>query len=102
MDKAPDAIRGLFPFDFPLRQHIPGISQARIDHGIQYFILGFEVIVKIAARDLHGIRNVRERGMLVTLPIEQLVGSFNNVIACCLVAHEKHLRGEPRLKGQAA
>jgi hypothetical protein len=76
MDKAPDAVCGLLPFDFPLLQHFPGISQTHIDHGIQNFILGLEVKVKIAARDLHDIRNVRERGMLVTLPIEQLIGSF--------------------------
>ena len=49
MDKAPDAIRRMFPFDFPLLQHLSGISQTHIDHGIQNFILGFEVIVKIAA-----------------------------------------------------
>src|SRR5262245_54488262 len=88
MDEAPDAIRGSLSLDFPLLQHLPGVGHARIDHSIQNFILGLEVIIKIAARDLHSVRNVRERGVLVALPVEQPIGSFNNVIAGCLVAHE--------------
>ena len=88
MDEAPDAICGLFPFEFPLLEHLPSITQTRIDHGVKNFIFGFEVIVKIAARDLQDIRNVRERGVLVTLPISQLIGSLDNVIAGCPVVHE--------------
>jgi hypothetical protein len=77
VNKVPDAIRGLLPFDFPLLQHLPGIRQTHIDHGIQNFVLGFEVIVKIAARDLYDIRNVRERGMLVIL--EQIVDAADHI-----------------------
>jgi hypothetical protein len=90
MNKTSDAICRLLPFNFPPFQHLPGISQTRINHRIQDFILGLEVKIEIAARDLHDIRDICERGMLVTLPIEQMIGSFNDVIAGCPVVH-KHL-----------
>jgi len=49
VDKAPDAICGLFSFDFPLMQNLPRVSQTSIDYGIQDFVLGLEVKVKVAA-----------------------------------------------------
>src|SRR5262245_12818037 len=87
MDKAPDAICGLVSFDLPLLQHLPGVSQTCIDHGVQNFILGLEVIVKIAARNPQHIRYVRKRGVRVASSIKQLIGSLNDVIASCRLDH---------------
>jgi hypothetical protein len=47
MDKAADVILGLLAFNFPLIQHLLCIHQMHIDHGIQNFILGFKMIVKL-------------------------------------------------------
>jgi hypothetical protein len=92
MDEAADAVFGVFPIDLPPLQHGPRVGQPRADHGIQNLVLGFEVIVEIAARNPHRIGDVRERGVLVALPIEQPIGRFDDLIPGCLVAHDTRMR----------
>ena len=48
----------------------PHKSQAPVDHGVQDFVLGLEMKIEVAARDLHDRRDVREGRMLVAAPIE--------------------------------
>jgi hypothetical protein len=45
------------------------------------------MMIEIAARYLHDIRNVREGGMLVPSLIEQLIGNIDNVLTGCFIAH---------------
>jgi hypothetical protein len=104
MDEAPDSIRGVVPVRLPLLQHALGIRQTMADDGVQNLVLGFEVVVEVAARYLHDIGDVRERGMFVTAVIEQLISRFDNLIAGCPIAHENSFQrrqlaklGGPRL-----
>jgi hypothetical protein len=91
VDESSDSISGLLALGLPARQHLPRGGEACRDDGVQDLVLGFEVMVEIAARDPHDIRNIREGRVLVALPIEQLVGGLYDVIPGRLVAHEKAL-----------
>jgi hypothetical protein len=46
------------------------------------------MIIEISARNPHGRRDVGEGGMLVALPVEQLIGSLDDLIAGCPATHE--------------
>ena len=86
-NEAADAFRRRLSVDLPLAQHFPRVRETPIDHRVQNFVLGFEVVVKVAARDVQSLRDVGERGVIVTLPIEQLIGCLNDPVSRCHVCH---------------
>jgi hypothetical protein len=75
-----------------LRQHVARLAKARGNHRIQNFVLGLEVMIEIAARNVHHLRNVGERSGLETSRVEQLVRSVHDLLAGGLVGHGGHLQ----------
>jgi hypothetical protein len=89
-DEAADAVRGLASLQLPALQHRPRAGETRLDHRVEDLVLGPEVVVEVAARDLHRGGDVRERGVLVALAVEQPVGRLDDGLAGGFVGHGGH------------
>ena len=50
------------------------LAQVRLDHRLEDGVLGLEVVVDVAERDVRGRRDVRERGLLDALLVDPLAG----------------------------
>lgn len=71
VDEAANTVRRSLPCALPLLEHLRGALQARRDHRVEDLVLRLEVMIEVAARDLHRVRDVGERGVLVAATIEQ-------------------------------
>src|SRR5688572_3198382 len=89
VNEAADAIPRLFSIRVPSIQHPLGVDETLDNQRVQDVVLGLEVVIEVAARDLYVIRDVRERSVLVALTIEQVVGGFDDLVAGGLVAHDR-------------
>jgi hypothetical protein len=72
----------------PSIQHRSGIRQPITEDGIQYLVLGPEMVIEIAARDLQSLGDVRKGCVLVTSLVKKLIGFLDDMIAGGLAAHE--------------
>ena len=87
VDEAADSSGGRGALELPSLEHLACLGKPALDGGVEDVVLGFEVVVEVAARDLHRLGDVGERRVREALPIEELVGSFHDLVSRRLVAH---------------
>ena len=89
--KQTDPVRWPVGLVFPARQHGAGGGQPSLDHGIENLVLGAEVVIEISARDPHRFGDIGEGGVVVTLPIDQVVGRVDDLLTGNFSGH-RHRR----------
>jgi hypothetical protein len=91
-DEAANALYRRRALGFPLLEHLARVGEAQCDDRIQDLVLGFEVIVEIAARDLYGFGYIGERGVLVAPLVKEMIRGFDDLIASGVFVQWKFLR----------